>query len=249
MNAFNRVVAVIVLLAAIVGCTLTLIMPVQVLDAIARQADTLADLINRLQWYVRWPLAILAAVILDVFLLMMIVLEVRRPSKKAIRVEKTSGGEVLISVTSIADRLQYEIDQLPDILRTRSRLSGKRGGVVVELDVETASGADVPGQAGHIVDVAQRVVEEDMGLKLARPPKVNMRVVTPKKAPKMKQPIERKERKPQREPAVPPAPPAPTPPPVSVSPPPEPEPEPEPEPPAPGEMGAIEDLWRSSDED
>jgi hypothetical protein len=96
---------------------------------------------------------------------------------------------VLISVASIADRLRYEVDQLPNVLRTRPDVSGKRGGVVVELDVEAAAGINVPDQAAQIVAVAQRVVEDDMGLKLARPPKVNMRVMTHPKVSKRDVPV------------------------------------------------------------
>ncbi len=58
---------------------------------------------------------------------------------------------------------------------------------MVELDVETAAGVDVPEEATRIVETARRVVEEKMGLKLARPPKVNLRAVpyptTPKSRP------------------------------------------------------------------
>ena len=81
-----------------------------------------------------------------------------------------------------------------DILRTRPKVSGKRNGVVVELDVEAAAGINVPEKADGIVETARRVVEEDMGLKLARPPKVNLRVVS---YPKMrKYPVRPKEIRP-----------------------------------------------------
>jgi len=102
---------------------------------------------------------------------------VRRP-RGSIRVEKAAGGEVSVSVASITERLKYEVGQVSDVLRTRPRVSGKRSGVVVELDVEAAAGVSVPEKAGQIVEAARRVVEEDMGLKLVRPPKVSLRVVS-----------------------------------------------------------------------
>jgi len=55
---------------------------------------------------------------------------------------------------------------------------------LVELDVETASGINVPEKSGQILEMARQVVEEKMGLKLARPPKVNLRVVPYPKTPK-----------------------------------------------------------------
>jgi hypothetical protein len=122
-------------------------------------------------------LGILFAVVLDIILVLFLIAEVRRPAAKAIRVKKTAGGEVQVSVNSIADRLKYEIDQLASVLRTKPQVQAKRGGVVVELDVETVAEIDVPQKADQIVETARRVVEEKMGLKLARPPKVNLRAV------------------------------------------------------------------------
>jgi len=184
MNSVNRVVLGVLLLVAMVLCTIVLVVPTLILDAVARQSVALVDYLESLQWYARLPLGILFALVLDVIFILLVVLEVRRPAPKAIRVEKTAGGEVLITVASIADRLRYEVDQLSSVLRTKPRVSGKRSGVTVELDVETATGISVPEKAAQIVETARQVVEEKMGLKLARPPKVNLRVVPYPKAPK-----------------------------------------------------------------
>jgi hypothetical protein len=177
MNAVNRVWGVLTLLVAIPLCTILLVFPMPVLEAVGVQSAALLDFVSRLQWYVRVPLGILFAVALDIVFILLIVLEVRRPTPKAIRVKKAAGGQVQVSVGSIADRLKYEIDQLSNVLRTKPKVLTKRGGVVLELDVETAAEIDVPAKAEQIVETARRVVEEKMGLKLARPPKVNLRAV------------------------------------------------------------------------
>jgi len=177
MNAVNRVLVVILLLVAIPLCTILLVVPLPVLEEVTQQSAALVDLLTSLRPYVRVILGILFALTLDVIFVLLIILEVRRPTPKAIRVEQTAGGEVQISVASIADRLKYEVDQLPGVLRTKSKVSAKRGGVVVELDVEMAAGIEVPEKAERIVETARQVVEEKIGLKLARPPKVNLRAV------------------------------------------------------------------------
>jgi hypothetical protein len=183
MDAVNRVVFVILLLVAMVLCTVVMVVPVWVFDAVARQSAALVDYLSSQPLYVLLPLGIIFAVVLDIIFIFLIYLEVRRPARKSIRVEKAAGGEVLVSVASIADRMKYEVDQLSSILRTRPSVSGKRGGVVVELDVETATGVNVPEKAEQIVETARQVVEEKMGLKLARPPRVNLRVVPYPKTP------------------------------------------------------------------
>jgi hypothetical protein len=177
MNTVNRIVLVILLLVAIPLCTILLVLPVPVLQAVEVQLTALVSSLDLLNPFVRVSLGVLFALALDIIFILLIILEVRRPTPKAIRVEKAAGGEVLITVASIADRLEYEVDQLSGVLRSQSKVSGKRSGVVVELDVETAAGIDVPEKADQIVETARRVVEEKMGLKLARPPKVNLRAV------------------------------------------------------------------------
>jgi hypothetical protein len=189
MNAVNRVVIVILLLVAIVLCSTLLVFPVRSLDAVAQWLTTQADSIRQydrlsFQWFVRVGLGALFALILDVVFGFLIFLQVRRPKIKTIRVQKAAGGEVQVSVASIADRLQYEIDQLPGVLGVKSKASAKRGGVVLELDVETVSEINVPEQAGQIVEKARQVMEEKMGIKLAQPPKVNLRSVPHTGAPR-----------------------------------------------------------------
>lgn len=191
MNAMNRALVVVLLLITMVACTIALVAPGWTLYQITWQSDAAMHSLNRLQPYVRVALGVLCALTLDVILVLLIILEMRRPAAKAIRVEQTGGGEVQISVNSIADRLRYEVDQLPGILRTKAKVSSKRGGVVAELDVETAAGTTVPEQAEQIVETAQQVVEEKMGLKLARPPKVNLRAVPYPAAPKSRPPAPR----------------------------------------------------------
>jgi hypothetical protein len=187
----NRALVVVLLLITMVACTIALVAPGWTLYQITWQSDAAMHSLNRLQPYVRVALGVLCALTLDVILVLLIILEMRRPAAKAIRVEQTAGGEVQISVNSIADRLRYEVDQLPGILRTKAKVSSKRGGVVAELDVETAAGTTVPEQAEQIVETAQQVVEEKMGLKLARPPKVNLRAVPYPAAPKSRPPAPR----------------------------------------------------------
>jgi len=177
MNTLNRVLIAISLLIAMVLCSLLLLAPLRMLGTIARQSAVLVGFLSGMRPVARVGLGILFAVALNIILVLFLVAEVRRPTAKAIRVKKTSGGEVQVSVNSIADRLRYEIDQLASVLRTKPKVLAKRGGVVVELDVETAAEIDVPKKAEEIVETARQVVEEKMGLKLARPPKVNLRAV------------------------------------------------------------------------
>jgi uncharacterized alkaline shock family protein YloU len=177
MNTMNRVLVVTLLLVAIPLCTVALILPATVLGLLEGQLDLIQYALTGVLPWARTLLGVLFAVILDIILILLVVLELRRPSSKAIRVEKESGGEVQVGVSSIAEGLEYEVDQLASVLRSKAAVSAMRGGVLIELDVETAAGVMVPEKASQIVATVQQVVEEQMGLRLARPPKVNLHTV------------------------------------------------------------------------
>ena len=177
MNTFNRVVLVILLLAAMVLCSFVFVVPVQALRVLAQQADGVADFFARVRPVVRLPVGILLALIVDLVGILLIVLEVRRPATRSISVEQVSGGEVTLSIASIADQVKAEVNQLPEVLQARPKVTAKRKGVMVALDAKIAAEAGVPGKAEKIVETIRRVVEEKMGLKLAGAPKVNIEAV------------------------------------------------------------------------
>ena len=182
MNAVNRILIVFLLLVVMVLCTILLVMPVRVLDAVARETTALADSLRGFGryspgWFGRVSLGLLFALTLDIIFGLFIILEVRRSAPRSIRVKQATGGEVTISVASIADRLKEEIGYLPGVLSSSAKVSAKRRGVMVELDVKMAAGTSVPEKAEKIVETARQVVEEKMGLKLARPPKINLRAL------------------------------------------------------------------------
>lgn len=177
MNTFNRIVLVVLVLVAMVLCSLTLVVPLATLQTVARGAEELAEVLTRIRAVVRLPAGILLALIVNLIGILFIVLEVRRPAAKAIRVEQTTGGHVTLSVASIADQVKAELGQLPEILQVKPKVSSGRKGVLVEVDARIAAEERVPDKADRIVAAIERVVEEKMGLKMARPPKVNIEAV------------------------------------------------------------------------
>jgi hypothetical protein len=177
MNTLNRIVVVALLVIATMLCCVLLAGAKWVVPALADQLDLLAGSLESAPGYQAVVLGIILAFVVDFIFVLLIILEVRRPKAKFIRVEKVAGGEVEVSVTSIVDRLRHEVDALPGVLKVKPRVSGRRGGIVVHLDVDIAAGLDVPPQAEKIVETARLVVEERLGLKLAKTPKVSLRAV------------------------------------------------------------------------
>ena len=82
--------------------------------------------------------------------------------------QQVAGGEAHIAVDSIAQRLAYSIDQLPDVVKVSPRIVGRSRGVDIDLVLETSPDIDVPMKTEEVLQVCKEVVEERMGLKLGK---------------------------------------------------------------------------------
>ncbi|MGD8518608.1 MAG: hypothetical protein PVG54_16710, partial [Anaerolineae bacterium] len=87
---------------------------------------------------------------------------------QTIRVEKLAGGEAHITTDSIEQRLAYNLDQLPDVIKVAPRITGRSRGVDIELLLETSPDIDVPMKTEEVLEVTREVVGERMGLKLGK---------------------------------------------------------------------------------
>lgn len=177
MKTLNRIIVVALLVVSTMLCCVLFAGARWVIPALADQLNLLAKTIESAPLYQVVIPGVILAFVVDFILVLLIIIEMRQPKVKFINVEKAAGGEVEVSIASIVDRLRHEVDALPGVLKVKPRVSGKRGGVAIHLDVDIAAGLDVPVQAGQIVKVVQQVVEEKMGLKMAKTPKVKLRTV------------------------------------------------------------------------
>lgn len=173
MNTFNRVLVIVLLLLAIIVCSALLVIP-SVLGNAVTQLSALDRWQDGLNNTARIALGVIFALVLSAIFVLLIVLEVRGPLAKSIKVDRAAGGEVNVSVATITDRIHHEVDQMPGILNVKPKVSARRGGVVLDLDVRAAAPMDLPQVAQQIVEMSRQVVEKDLGLRLAQPPKVTL---------------------------------------------------------------------------
>ena len=172
MNAFNRVLIILLILAIIVLTAVVVIAPKESTELGRQSFETLGAYTDYYQSPQHWPLFTSGRIIVGgaIVLLCLFVLwlELRRPRKKTIRAHKMAGGEAHIAVDSIAQRLAYNIDQLPDVVKVSPRITGRTRGVDVDLILETTPDIDVPMKTEEVMQVTREVVEEQMGLKLGK---------------------------------------------------------------------------------
>ncbi len=177
MNVFNRVVVIILLLLIIVATALVAIVPQETLRLAATTFDWLrqgaADYINSSDRLLFASARVIVGGVIVLACLFVIWLELRRPRKRTIRTQKLSGGEAHITVDSIEQRLAYNIDQLPDVVKVNPSISGKARGVDVDMVLETSPDIDVPMKTEEVIEVTREIIVERMGLKMG---KVNVKI-------------------------------------------------------------------------
>lgn len=172
MNVLNRLIVVLLLLLIILATALIVIVPLETLRTVATTFEWLrqgsADYMNSSDRLLFAGGRVLAGGIIVFACLILLWLELRRPRKKTIRVQKLSGGEAQVAVSSIEQRLAYNIDQLPDVIKVSPQITGRGRGVDVDLLLETSPDIDVPMKTEEVLEVTREVIADRMGLNLGK---------------------------------------------------------------------------------
>jgi hypothetical protein len=178
MSVFNRLVVIVLLVVSMIVLPVLLVLVPARPDIVAiigqqalGQLTAIGDQNRLLFIFGGASLAILAFV----FCGLLLWLELRRPRAKAVKIKKVSGDEAKVTTDSIARRLQYNIDQLAEVISVKPKVTAKGKGVHLRLDVETGPEIDVPAKTEEISSVAREVIEGRMGLKLADKIEINIK--------------------------------------------------------------------------
>ncbi|MGC9333920.1 MAG: alkaline shock response membrane anchor protein AmaP [Anaerolineae bacterium] len=171
MNVFNRIVVILVLFAIIVLAAVFVIAPAESLRLVAITADWLrqgtVNYMNSDRLLFAGGRVIIGGALI-ILCLLLLWLELRRPRKRSIRAQKVEGGEARITVDSVEQRLAYNIDQLPDVIKVTPQITGRTRGVDVDLLLETSPEVDIPMKTEEVLQVTREVIVERMGLKLGK---------------------------------------------------------------------------------
>jgi hypothetical protein len=178
MNVFNRLVVIVLLVVSMIVLPVALVLVPARPEIVAVIGQQGLGRLMAISGQNRIPFILGgAALALLTFILcgLLLWLELRRPHGKAVRVQKVSGGEAKVTTDSIARRLEYNLDQLADVISVKPKVMGRGKGVYIRLNVETGPEIDVPAKTEEISRVAKEVIEERMGLKLAGKLEINIK--------------------------------------------------------------------------
>jgi hypothetical protein len=171
MNVFNRIIVILLLFAIIVLAAVYIIAPGESLRLVSVTTDwlhqgTVSYIQSDRLLFAGGRVLIGGALI--ILCLILLWLEMRRPRRKSIRAQKVEGGEARITIESVEQRLAYNIDQLPDVIKVTPRVTGKSRGVDIDLVLETSPEVDIPMKTEEVLEVTREVIVERMGLKLGK---------------------------------------------------------------------------------
>lgn len=167
MNLFNRVLATLLLVVVAVGSLATAVAPATAL-AVLRQQLALLEIAPADQIYIS-----LACVAIAVTCGVLVFLELRRPTVRAVALAKLPEGIAEFATDSVAQRLKHEVEALPDVRLVTPRVTSRGNSVDIEVAVQTSPDVDIPNKTSEVYQ-AIRTNLDQMGLKLGKL-RVNMR--------------------------------------------------------------------------
>ncbi len=171
MNIFNRLFAIVVLLLILIAGVLAGALPFTSLAFVQQALTWLQASLEQTQE--TSPLLFAAGQIAVVLLALLIPgvllwLEVRLPRPRAAPVAMEGTAQARVTTDSIAQRLEWHLSQLADVLSVRPtvRAAGRR--VDVQIEMETTPEIEVPMKTEEVIAVTREVIEERMGLHLGK---------------------------------------------------------------------------------
>lgn len=163
MDVFNRIVVVLALLLLATVLVWAMLQPLFIVEVLELTAGGLEEVVYS-NYFLYLGVAALSLFIVLVFLW----LELRRRTRKTVRVHQVSSGDVELNVSSISQSLEYFVNGLEGVIRVKPKILGRGKSVDVVLNVETRPDVDVPSKTDEICQVVREVVEGRLGLGLRK---------------------------------------------------------------------------------
>ena len=171
INAFNRIVVVVLWLLLLVGIGYTTIFPDNTVNTLLGSLSLTQEFLRVQQQansmnFLIGQVAVGVVVVLIFGSLLWLELWPHRP--RGVRMKTVKGSSVELDTESIARRLTWHLDQLADVITVFPDVKSRGNAVDIQLEVETAPDIDVPMKTDEVVESTRDIVEEDMGLRLGK---------------------------------------------------------------------------------
>lgn len=172
MNILNRIMMVLAILLGLFVVLFVMIRPIDAVDLVRTNLDFFAQSLFDDQSF----LIFLAATgALEFVLLILFWLELRRPRRKTVRIKTKGGGTAQLGVQSVAQSLEYRIDELAGVRKVRPSITSRGRDIRVAIDLDTSPSVNIPVLTDQIMDLCHDIVERQLGVKIHGKVKINVR--------------------------------------------------------------------------
>ena len=170
----NRFVVALLALLVIFGVAVVITLAWGAPDgSIARIAD-LAGWLRRHNDRDTKVIVTLAGVVIMLAMLMAIILELTPSSTQRMRVRRVKAGEATITTREIAERIDAELLQVEHVAECQTIVAAHGRRVEAVLDLHVDAGADLTRTADDACTRVRQLVEGQIGVELAAPPRARL---------------------------------------------------------------------------
>ncbi|MGH2459171.1 MAG: hypothetical protein ACRDIY_09925 [Chloroflexota bacterium] len=164
INVINRIIVSILLILLIVVLIPTAVTP----DGVAAFFSLQLSLVKVDPISIDHLIVVVACCFLIALSAILLNLEWKRPRSRAVQIAGGGRKSAELATESVAERVEADVEALPQVHRAISRIVARGGVVDVSLEVRVDANVDVPAKAQEIDQVLRDSIGR-MGLKLGKP--------------------------------------------------------------------------------
>lgn len=163
MNVFNRIVMIILIIAMIAGGAYLLLRPMDVFNLGASGIKVLQDQVYDARFFMYFAVG---GGILLFILLLLLWLEIKRVHFRIARVQTKGKSNTWLGIQSIAQSLEYRIDELAGVRTVKPKVVSYGKDVEVFIDLDASPAVNIIALTDQVTQTVSDVIETQLGLKI-----------------------------------------------------------------------------------
>ena len=171
MNVLNRIIMVVGILIALVVATYVMVDPYGSVMIARNALDNWDQLLYDDQFYGFFLLGLGGV---DLILLVLLWLELRKSRRKTARI-RTKRGAAELGLQSVAQSLEFRIDELAGVRKVKTHIVSHGRDVGIRVDLDTSPSVNIPVLTDQIANLCHDIVEGQLGVKIHGKVQINVK--------------------------------------------------------------------------
>lgn len=168
MNLFNRVLAFLFSIVLVAGGLAVLFLAVAAPDEASGFVRGWSVYLSDQVSFANRLAAGLGAAVATVAGLLIFLLELPRRNSTTVQLKKLNGGEGVLSIGAVAQRVQHDVELLGGVRRAKPLVLGRGKRVDIRIDVTTDPYVEAAAKTQEVCQTIRENVEGQMGVRVRR---------------------------------------------------------------------------------